>query len=159
MAETEINISVERNLSVRLKKNWLQRIALKTLEVEGTVSSAEIGLVITDNKTIQKLNRTYRGNDKSTDVLAFRMIHSMNQGDEQLFVNPPDGVNHLGEVVISYSQAVQQAQQHGHGVEQELALLIVHGILHLLGYDHELPRENRQMRAKEKEILGRLELL
>ncbi len=158
MTEPEINISVERSLSVQLKESWLQGIVLKTLEIEGIVSSAEIGLVITDNKTIQKLNRTYRGDDKSTDVLAFRMIPSINQRDEQLFVNPPDGVNHLGEVVISYTQAVKQAQQHGHGVEQELALLIIHGILHLLGYDHELPHENQQMRAKEKEILERLEL-
>lgn len=154
MTEPEINISVERNFSVHLKESWLQRIALKTLELEGIVSSTEMGLVITDNKTIKKLNRTYRGDDKTTDVLAFYMIPDTSQEPEQSFVGPPDGVRHLGEVVISYTQAVKQAQEQGHNVEQELALLIVHGILHLLGYDHELPQENQLMRTKENEILG-----
>ena len=156
MAKPEINISVERNLNVPLKKNWFQEIVLKTLEVEGVASSAEIGLVITDSKTIQKLNRTYRGNDKPTDVLAFHMMPGANQEPEQQFVGPPDGMHHLGEVVISYTQAVKQAQEQGHSVEQELALLIVHGVLHLLGYDHELPRESQRMKAKENDILGML---
>jgi len=156
MVKIEINISVERNLNVSLKKSWLQGIVLKTLEVEGIVSAAEIGLVITDSKTIQKLNRTYRGDDKSTDVLAFHMLPGINQEPEQPFVGPPDGMHHLGEVVISYTQAVKQAQEQGHSIEQELALLIVHGVLHLLGYDHELPRESQRMKAKENDILGRL---
>src|SRR4030042_1290206 len=81
----------------------------------------------------------------------------LNQKPEQSFVDPPDGVRHLGEVMISYTQAVKQAQEQGHNVAQELALLIVHGVLHLLGYDHELPQENQLMRAKENEILGILD--
>lgn len=156
MAKPEINISVDQNLEVSLKESWLQGIATKALETEGIISSAEMGLVITDSKTIQKLNRIYRGEDKPTDVLAFHMPPSTNQGPEQPFVGPPDGVLHLGEVVISYPQAVKQAQKQGHSVTQELALLIVHGVLHLLGYDHELPQENQQMRAKENAILERL---
>jgi len=157
MTKPEINISVKQNLNLCLNENRLQVIVLKTLEAEGIVSSAEIGLVITDSKTIQKLNRTYRGDDKSTDVLAFHMTPSTNQKTEHPFVDPPDGVHHLGEVVISYPQAVKQAQQQGNSIERELALLIVHGVLHLLGYDHELPHENQQMRAKENEILGILD--
>jgi probable rRNA maturation factor len=157
MTKPEINISVKQNLNLCLNESRLQGIVLKTLEAEGIVSSAEIGLVITDSKTIQKLNRTYRGDDKSTDVLAFHMITGMNQKPEQSFVDPPDGVRHLGEVMISYTQAVKQAQEQGHNVAQELALLIVHGVLHLLGYDHELPQENQLMRAKENEILGILD--
>jgi probable rRNA maturation factor len=159
MAKPEINISVERNLNVSLKKNWLQGIVLKTLEAEGIISLAEIGLVITDSTTIQKLNNIYRGDDKPTDVLAFHMITNTSQEPEQPFVGPPDGVNHLGEVVISYTQAVKQAQEQGHGIEQELALLIVHGVLHLLGYDHELPHESQLMRAKENDILGKLSFI
>ena len=156
MAKSEINISVERNLNVPLKKSWFQGVVLKTLEAEGIVSSAEIGLVITDSKTIQKLNRTYKGDDKPTDVLAFHMMPGTNQEPEQPFVSPPDGMHHLGEVVISYTQAVKQAQEQGHSIEQELALLIVHGVLHLLGYDHELPHESQRMKAKENDILGTL---
>lgn len=156
MAKPEINISIEQNLSFSLKKDWLREIALKTLEVEGIAASTEIGLVITDSKTIQRLNRTYRGVDKPTDVLAFHMIPSTSQEPEQVFVGPPDGVHHLGEVVISYTQAVKQAQEQGHSIERELALLIVHGILHLLGYDHELTHESQRMRTKETIILERL---
>ena len=156
MAKPEINISVEQNLNVPLKKNWLQGIVLKTLEAEGIASSAEIGLVITDSKTIQELNKTYRGDDKPTDVLAFHMITGTSQEPEQPFIGPPDGMHHLGEVVISYTQAIKQAQEQGHSIERELALLIIHGVLHLLGYDHELPHENQLMRAKENDILGKL---
>src|SRR4030043_953060 len=97
MAEPEINISVEQKLKVSLKESWLQRVVLKTLEAEGILSAAEMGLVITDSKTIQKLNRTYREEDKPTDVLAFHMIPGTSQESEAHFVGPPDGVNHLGE--------------------------------------------------------------
>jgi len=158
MAEPEISISIEPTLKVSLDENWLQKIATETLKTEGITSSVEIGLVVTDSKTIQKLNKTYRGYDKSTDVLAFHMTPTTNQKPEQLFISPPDGIYHLGEVVISYPQAVKQAQQQSHSIERELALLIVHGVLHLLGYDHELARDSRKMRAKENEILEKLEL-
>jgi len=157
MAEPEISISIEPTLNVSLDENWLQKIVTEALKTEGFNSSVEMGLVITDSKTIQKLNRTYRGYDKSTDVLAFHMTPGTNQKPEQLFISPPDGIHHLGEVVISYPQAVKQAQQQGHNIERELALLIVHGVLHLLGYDHELPQENQQIRAKENEILEKLD--
>jgi probable rRNA maturation factor len=157
MTEPEINISVEQKLKVPLEKGWLLRIALRTLEAEGIASPVEMGLVITDSKTIQKLNRTYRGEDRPTDVLAFHMPHGTGQDSELSFVGPPDGINHLGEVVISYPQAVRQAQEQGHSVAQELALLIVHGVLHLLGYNDELPQEKQQMEARANEILKRLD--
>ena len=156
MAKPEINISIEQNLSVSLKEDWLRGIIMKTLEVEGIASSAEVGLVITDSKTIQKLNRIYRGVDKPTDVLAFHMIPSTSQEPVQPFVGPPDGVHHLGEVMISYTQAVKQAREQGHSIEQELTLLIIHGVLHLLGYDHELINESQRMQNEENTILERL---
>jgi probable rRNA maturation factor len=157
MAKPEINISVEQKLKVFLEESWLQKIAAITLEAEGILTPAEMGLVITDNKTIQKLNKIYREKDEPTDVLAFHMmIPGTNQESELVFVGPPDGVHHLGEVVISYPKAVQQAQEQGHSITQELALLIVHGILHLLGYDHALSEEEQRMKAKENEILDRL---
>jgi probable rRNA maturation factor len=157
MTEPEINISVEQKLKVSLEEGWLRRIAISTLEAEGITSSAEMGLAITDSGTIRKLNRTYRGEDQPTDVLAFHMPPGTSQVSERSFVGPPDGLNHLGEVVISYPQAVRQAQEQGQSVAQELALLIVHGVLHLLGYDDELPEEKQQMDARTSEILKRLD--
>ncbi|MCJ7516289.1 MAG: rRNA maturation RNase YbeY, partial [Dehalococcoidia bacterium] len=105
-----------------------------------------------------KLNRIYRGENKPTDVLAFQMTTGIKQEHEGLFVSPPNGIKHLGEVVVSYPQALIQASEQGHGVTYELALLIVHGTLHLLGYDHELPEEENKMKYKENEILSFLEL-
>ncbi len=159
MAELEINISVKQRLKIPLEESWLQRIAIRTLEAEGICSPVEMGLVITDSKTIQKLNKTYRGEDQPTDVLAFHMVPGTSQESELRFVGPPDGVRHLGEVVISYPQAVRQAQEQGHDIVRELALLIVHGILHLLGCDDELPEEEQQMKARENKILKSLDLI
>jgi len=91
--------------------------------------------------------------DEGTDVLAFYMLP---QGAaDSLFALPPDGVIRLGEVIISYPQAVAQARERRHSTQRELALLIIHGILHLLGYDHEEPEEECKMRHREGELLDR----
>jgi probable rRNA maturation factor len=74
------------------------------------------------------------------------------------FVAAPDGVSHLGEVIISYPQAVIQAEEHHHPVKKELAILIIHGVLHLLGYDHAEPDQEHRMRAGEAEILSQVEV-
>ena len=74
------------------------------------------------------------------------------------FVLPPDGVNHLGEVIISYPQAVIQAAEQGHPPGRETAILVIHGILHLLGYEDETPPLRQQMAAREQEILSRIKL-
>ena len=89
--------------------------------------------------------------DEPTDVLAFYML-PQGEGDDS-FALPMDEVTRLGEVIISYPQAVEQAREQGHSLGRELALLIIHGILHLLGYDHEEPEEEAKMRAREKELL------
>ena len=156
MAEPEINVHIEQKLKTSLEQSWFRKIAQKTLQAEGIAPPVEMGLVITSAEAVQQLNKTYRGKDEPTDVLAFYMLPQAEQERESFFVAPPDGVRHLGEVVISYTQAVQQAQEQKHSVEQELALLTVHGVLHLLGWDHEQPEERQRMRAKEEEILTKL---
>ena len=159
MFKPEINISIKRNLNLPVDKNWLENIAKTTLKAEVISPASEMGLLITDSKTIHKLNRIYRDVDKPTDVLAFQMTSDKKRGPGMEFISAPDGIIHLGEVVISYPQAVRQAQEQGHDVTHELALLIVHGVLHLLGYDHELPTEEGRMRNREAEILSLLNLL
>jgi probable rRNA maturation factor len=86
-------------------------------------------------------------------VLAFYMLPQ--KGTASSFALPPDGVTRLGEVIISYPQALVQAKDQGHSLERELALLVIHGILHLLGYDHERPEEESKMRERERELLER----
>jgi len=147
----EIGISVEEEFRGLVEENWAKKIAQQVLKAEGIASPYEVSLVFTDSETVQKLNRDYRGVDEPTDVLAFYML-PQKEADSS-FALPPDGVTRLGEVIISYPQAAEQAKEQGHSLEKELALLIIHGILHLLGYDHEKPEDESRMRAREKELL------
>jgi rRNA maturation RNase YbeY len=73
------------------------------------------------------------------------------------FVAPPDEIQHLGEVIISYPQAVIQAEEHQHSIKREIAILIIHGVLHLLGYEHDKPELEREMRVIEAEMLSYIE--
>ncbi len=153
--KTIVHVTVSRNFSRFVSKDWLMTIGKKVLQSAGIDIPAEVGLVITGDRTIRRLNRQYRGKDESTDVLSFPMS-GVEDSEGVHFVSPPDGVCHLGEVIICYPQVVRQCEIHGHSITDELEVLIVHGILHLLGYDHETPRERARMRRKEKEILTKL---
>lgn len=121
----------------------------RTLDSEGVVPPAEVSVAITDDAHVQALNQRYRGIDVPTDVLSFSL------DDDANFVSPPGSVRSLGEIVISYPTAARQADEASHGIDEELAHLLVHGLLHLLGHDHESPKEARLMRAREEALLGR----
>ena len=121
-----------------------------TLDQEGQPSDVGVTVVITDDARIQELNRSFRGVGRPTDVLAF----AMREGT--FFVIPDSLPPYLGDVVISYPRAEAQAADQGHPVEDELALLVVHGCLHLLGYDHADEKARRQMWARQDEILQSL---
>lgn len=126
----------------------LRRIALGVLAAEG-VSTAELGVLVTDDDTVRRLNREYAGEDEATDVLAF----SLREGEE--FVSP-DGVLRLGEVIISFPTAERQAKEAGRPMEDEVAHLLVHGVLHLLRYDHAEPEDEKRMREREGSLLAAL---
>jgi len=129
----------------------------QTLATKGMDSPVELSLVITDAKTIRRLNKRYRARDEATDVLSFALLEeSPPANDAAPFITPPDGMPHLGEVIVSYPQAVDQAEEHHHPPKQELALLVVHGVLHLLGHDHAEPEAELEMKADEERILGEL---
>jgi len=147
----EIQITVEEEFHGLVDEDWVGRIAQQALRAEGVASPYEVSLVFADAETVQRLNRDYRGVDEATDVLAFSML-PQKEGDSS-FVLPPDGITHVGEVIVCYPWAVEQAKEEGHSVDKEVALLIIHGILHLLGYDHEKTEEEAKMRAREKELL------
>jgi len=151
----EIDILIEEGVEGRLEADWLRGIAEQVLAAQDVSPETEMGLVIATEERIRELNRSYLGKDRPTDVIAFSMLPE--EGSSSPFVSPPDGVLHLGEVIISYPQAVIQAEEHGHSVEREITILIIHGILHLLGYEDEKPELKRQMNAREAEILRRLE--
>ncbi len=150
----EINVLIDKEFKGKINVGWLQGIVEHTLAAEGKSPDIEMGLVITGQERIQKLNRDYRGKDTPTDVLSFGMAQE--RPDSPPFIAPPDGILHLGEVIISYPQAVIQAQEHKHPPESEVALLVVHGVLHLLGYDDEEPEQARVMRGRETAIMSRI---
>lgn len=112
---------------------------LRTLENE----DSEISLTFVDDADITEINRQYLGRNYPTNVIAF----SMNEG-EFGGVNP----NILGDIIISTETALRDAEAEDLSLEDELDYLIIHGVLHLLGYDHELPGEAEEMKGREKEI-------
>ncbi len=132
-----------------LDEDRLQRVAEAALHYES--ASGQATLVITDDKGIQALNRDFLGKDVPTDVLAFSA-----QEEAGAFVAAPEMDSYLGDVIVSYPRALAQAQEHGQQVEQELHLLIVHGFLHLLGYDHADEEEKAVMWARQEAILASL---
>jgi len=151
VAEHVILVSIGEPFAASVSEERLELIARRVLEAEG-VGAAELSVTVTDDETVRSLNRRYAGEDAVTDVLSF----SQREGEE--FPAPPGGVPALGEVIIAYPQALRQALRQGSGravesVEAEVARLLIHGILHLLGYDHAEPEEERRMRAREEELL------
>jgi probable rRNA maturation factor len=124
----------------------LQRAAQKALDLDGTQQQADLSLVLTEEGQVRALNAQYMGIDAPTDVLSF------SSGE----TDPDTQVYYLGDVVISYPQAVLQAQAGGHKLMDELQLLVVHGVLHLLGYDHADDAEKARMWARQAEILSYL---
>lgn len=123
----------------------------KTAEVHKLEPHAEVSLVLVDDDYIHELNREYRGKDRPTDVLSF----ALNEGDEPDIIDGPEETL-LGDIIISIETAKRQAEEFNHGLERELAFLTVHGMLHLLGYDHEEEEDRRNMRQQEEYILSLL---
>ncbi len=156
----EINVIIDGDFEDCPEAGWLRGVVEQVLMAQRVISDAELGLVITNQERVQELNRSYRGQDKPTDVLAFYMTSAAEKtgAESPSFVTPPDGMLHLGEVIISYPQVVIQAQEHRHSLKKEIAILIIHGVLHLLGYDHAKPESERQMKIREAEILSGIEV-
>jgi probable rRNA maturation factor len=141
----DILVTIEEPFANAVRKAWLLETARRVLDAEG-VRDCELGALVTDDETVRRLNRDYAGEDAATDVLSF----SLEEGEE---FAAPDGTRRLGEVIISYPTAERQAREAGRPAQDEVEHLLVHGILHLLGYDHSAPEEERAMRAREDELL------
>lgn len=123
----------------------------KAAELYGLAPQTEVSVLLVDNQTIQKLNKEYREKDAPTDVLSF----ALNEGDEPDVIDGPEGTL-LGDIIISLEKAAEQAREYGHSIEREMAFLTVHGMLHLLGYDHESEADRSEMRQEEEQVLAAL---
>ncbi len=146
-----IDVEIEPALESGLRPAWVRRIVARTLERCGVRRRAEVGVLLTDDRQVRRLNRRYRGLDRTTDVLAFALEESAER-----FPGGPDDAPSLGQVVVSYPRAVRQARRYGHSVQREVAFLVAHGTLHLLGYDHQRPAEEARMLAQQEAVLSSL---
>ncbi|MGE5543741.1 MAG: rRNA maturation RNase YbeY [Bacillota bacterium] len=118
-------------------------------------ADCEVNVVIVDASDIREFNYIYRGKDQVTDVLSFAMTETHH--DEPEYENPePD--NMLGDIIICMERVLAQAEEYGHTPQRELAYLTVHGMLHLLGYDHEEENERVLMRSLEDKLMKGLGL-
>jgi probable rRNA maturation factor len=120
----------------------------KALAQEDAKGAVAVEIVVTDDRTVRDLNRRFLGHDQPTDVLAF-------PSEVPGFVVAGGLPNELGQIVVSLPTARRQARLAGHMLEDELRHLILHGLLHLIGYDHERRKDAVRMRAREEQLLGR----
>ena len=149
--QEDIYIQIDSRTGTEPEGSWFQAVARDTLGTEGVSPPYEVSVIVTDEATVHELNRTYRNVDAPTDVIAF--YTQVQAGTAQQFVLPDNGVRYLGDIVISYPQAVEQAREEGHSTKRELTLLVIHGLLHLLQYDHEEPGDAVRMRGREASLL------
>jgi rRNA maturation RNase YbeY len=140
---------------VAINRAWLRRTAEAVLSA-ARADGAELSLVLVSDRRMRALNRRYRKKDRPTDVLSFPLHEKWGQKWGQATFLRKSSLSPflLGDVVISVPTARRQAAEFGHGLREELLRLLVHGVLHLLGYDHERgPRDAALMARKERVIL------
>lgn len=145
--EDSLNISVLSHREPELLDlSAFERVAAFVLEREDAPDAVELSIAVVDVEEMARLNADYRGKQGPTDVLSFPC-------DDPCAVVEPDEPITLGDVVIAPDVAATQASELGHTVEEELNLLLVHGVLHLLGYDHESDEDATVMQARERALL------
>jgi probable rRNA maturation factor len=143
-----ISVQVDDPYAAEVDAADLARVVAATLQAEGR-PAAEVTVVVTDDETVRALNRQFLGEDSPTDVLSFPTAGETAPG----FVTAPEAATYLGDIVIAFPFARQQAAGLGRTLAEELRLLTVHGTLHLLGYDHAEPEEEAVMWARQDAIL------
>lgn len=132
-------------------KTVLKKVCTGVLKSEKINFSSEISITLVDNQRIKRLNKKHRNIDRETDVLSFPMFER-----EDFPKLPRDEQIPLGDIVISIEKTAQQARNYGHSFEREFAFLTAHSMLHLLGYDHEILSEEKDMFARQEKVLDDL---
>ena len=133
----------------------------KVLSFEECEEEYEVSISFVDNEEMRSLNMEYRGIDKETDVLSFPMVEFIEAGLEEEDENAEyiEEEIALGDIVISMERALEQSEEYGHSFNRELAFLLVHGMLHLLGYDHEEGAYEGEIFEKQESILREMNLI
>ena len=162
-----VDITIQTGFHPFLSQDWIRQAALSALAAAIPHQSCHLGVAVCDDNTIKQLNRDYRGMDAVTDVLSFSTHYSGSwQGEhshrsdeafyQEPFVMPVENEEFIGEVVVSFPQMCRQAAESSTSQKKEMAFLVIHGTLHLLGYDHEKPEEKAAMESKEQEAMSKV---
>ena len=144
-------IAIENSLLERMKQ-----IGILTLSIAGATKNYEVSVLICDDKFIQTINKQYRKVDRPTDVLSFALFED-EDGDEPLYFSKYDKII-LGDILISAERAKEQSKDFCHSFFREICYLLVHGILHLLGYNHEADSDKQIMRKIEEKVLIKMDI-
>lgn len=143
-----INIIIEEGFETRVSGAALEKTAQAVTAAYSDLPETDLTVVIDSDERLRELNNEFLAIDEPTDVLSFP-----SEEDEE---DPETGRVYLGDIIISFPRALEQASASGHPVEAELALLVIHGTLHLLGFDHAEPDEKQQMWTAQREMLNNL---
>ena len=154
MSSLDLSLLIEPPYRDKLDAALIEKAVSCALEEEGARYATEVSVAVTGDEAVAELNERFRGKEGTTDVLSFAMTGG--EVGEGGFVSPPSGKQDLGEVIISYPQAQRQAEGLGHETKDEIAFLTIHGVFHLLGYDHEVVSEAELMREMETRALGKM---
>jgi probable rRNA maturation factor len=149
-----VEVEVEPDVDADLDAEWpgLEELVSALVRHELPTGSYSISVHLVGDDAMRTLNRDHRDIDQTTDVLSF----PLHDPTGMRFVLPPDHAVNLGDVVVSWPRVQAQAEEFGHSPRRELAYLIAHGVLHVLGYDHEVEPDRQRMRAREEEALAGL---
>lgn len=146
----DVDFHEQREFAKAWNRALLRRLVRVLVKGEAASGHFAISLHLVGDEAMRQLNRGQRGLDATTDVLSF----PLRDPSGLRFVLPPDQPIHLGDVVISHPRAFEQAKASGHSPERELSYLAAHGVLHLLGYDHQLEADRTAMRDQEERALA-----
>lgn len=146
----EIDFNDQTGLVETEDMEQIRKLLLYAAEKEEVPANSEVSLTFVDNKEIQELNRMYRQKDSVTDVISF----ALEEDEEGIEIVGEDIPLVLGDIIISVERAKEQAVDYGHSLEREMGFLALHGLLHLLGYDHMEEEEEKEMFSRQKEILN-----
>lgn len=151
-----ITVQIEARYEDKLDADRLHKLACEVLAAEEVPGPLELGVVVTTDEEVRALNVQYLGHDYNTDVISFGMAEEAEADGIPVFVTPSERPSYLGDIAISYDRAAEQAPEYGHSADSEVAMLLIHGILHLIGYDDTVEDKRAEMHARQQELLDSL---
>lgn len=160
----QIDYETQKKLNLPFEE-IVNTVILACLDYETCPYEVEVNVIFTDNEGIHQINREYRQIDSPTDVLSFPLVDYERPADfthveerSEDYFNPETGELMLGDIILSVDKIVEQAKAYGHSEKRELAFLVAHSMLHLMGYDHMEEQERQIMEGKQSEILEQLKI-